>query len=276
MFDRAFGGEEHRPFTLTGSNGAAVVLVHGFPGTPFKMRPLADALHADGWTAHAPLLPGFGSGIARLDSMSMSDWQGAIACAIETLRRDHDRLLLLGHSMGGALSIAVAAAQPPDRLLLIAPFWELDSPLWKLLPILSPVIREIKPFSLTRMNFNDPETRAGIRQFMPDADLDDPQVQDAIVKFPIKTRIFDQVRRVGQAGYDAAPTVTAPTLVLQGDADDLVKPGKTRVLAGRLRAQYIELPGPHNINEPRYTSWERVKGHVLTFARALAPVTAHD
>jgi len=34
---------EHQPFTL-GDGSAVALLIHGFPGTPAEVRPLAEAL----------------------------------------------------------------------------------------------------------------------------------------------------------------------------------------------------------------------------------------
>lgn len=51
---------EHRPFTL-GEGAGAALLIHGFPGTPAEVRPLAQALSERGWKVRAPLLPGFGT-----------------------------------------------------------------------------------------------------------------------------------------------------------------------------------------------------------------------
>ncbi len=45
-----FNGPEHADFTIPGGDPAAL-LVHGFPGTPAEMRPLAEALNERGWTA---------------------------------------------------------------------------------------------------------------------------------------------------------------------------------------------------------------------------------
>jgi esterase/lipase len=52
---------EHQLFTLEhGAHSPAVLLIHGFPGSPAKMRPLAAAIYEAGWMACEMLLPGFG------------------------------------------------------------------------------------------------------------------------------------------------------------------------------------------------------------------------
>ena len=80
-----FQGAEHLPFTLAGSapGGPAALLVHGFPGTPAELRPLAEALHAAGWTARGLLLPGFGPEFAALGRQHAADWIGAVRGALD-------------------------------------------------------------------------------------------------------------------------------------------------------------------------------------------------
>ncbi len=45
----AFDSPEHHPFVLRGGSNAAL-FVHGFPGSPAQVRPLAEALRTRGWT----------------------------------------------------------------------------------------------------------------------------------------------------------------------------------------------------------------------------------
>ena len=47
------------PFFLEGGEHA-VLLTHGFTGTPAHMRPLGEYLHAQGFTVQGILLPGHG------------------------------------------------------------------------------------------------------------------------------------------------------------------------------------------------------------------------
>jgi len=268
MLNNVFTGAEHQAFHRAGTNGAALLLIHGFPGTPAEMRPLAEVFHQQGWTAHGVLLPGFGADIATLADRRLADWQNALVAALTSLRRDHEVVWLAGNSMGGALAIHAAVTSPTQiqGLLLFNPFWEIDNPLWKLLPALRYVFPQIKPFSLVKMDFNDPSTRDGIHKFMPSANLDDPATQDGIRKFAIPTVIIEQIRRAGQLGAAGAGKVGVPVLVTQGNSDELVKPEKTRILAAKLHAQYEEVAGQHNILDPAGDSWARVHTTALAFA----------
>lgn len=280
MFDQisAFQDESHRPFlwdAVPSADGGpprpAVLLVHGFPGTPAEMRPLAEVLHTAGWTVQGMLLPGFGPDIASLGERSLADWSDAIRRNLDDLRRRHHPLLLVGHSMGGALSIETAAAAPVDGLVLLAPFWKLQGALPALWPLVRLLVRQFKPFRLFEPDFGDPKVRAGIHEFVGEIDLDDPAVQQAIREFTIPARLIDQLIRAGKMAYTLAPKVTTPVLLLQGQNDPLVRPAQTHRLRRRFagRVDYHELPAAHDLPQPNLPAWPDVQQLVAAFAAAL-------
>jgi carboxylesterase len=274
-FKRVFDQPQHHPFTLRGTHDAAALLVHGFPGTPADMRAVAEALHRAGWTAQGLLLPGFGPDIETLPTRSAEDWRDAITTALKALRAQHKTVLLIGHSMGGALSIDAATRVAPDGVALLSPFWKLDGALWALLPLLKVAIPQFQPFRLMKLDFNSAETRANLARYMRDADFDDPAVQTAIKGFSLPTNMIDQVRRTGVNAAQAAPKLRVPALIVQGTEDALVKPDKTRLLAQKIapHAQYHEVCDEHQLIDPRTPSYPAVERLLLDFAAALLPQT---
>lgn len=271
-FGAAFAGPEHQAFTLHGAADRAALFVHGFPGTPAEMRPLARVLHDHGWTTRALLLPGFGPELDTIAERRAEDWIAAVRAAIDDLRREHGRVLLVGHSLGGALSLSAAAQARPDGVLLLAPFWKLASPLWSLLPALRVLFPTFRPFRLIRFDPNDPKFREGAGTFMPGIDLDDPAVQAGIRDFAIPTRLFTEIRRAGLLGAAAAGRTSAPVLIVQGEADALVKPPLTRQLAAKVgsAAEYVETPGQHDLVDPHGAGWAEVRQHLVRFADQVA------
>ncbi|NDJ62255.1 MAG: alpha/beta hydrolase [Chloroflexi bacterium] len=272
-FAAAFSAEKHQSFTLTPADDpvGGALLVHGFPGTPAELRPLAESLRTAGWVAQGILLPGFGPQIATLAERRMEDWLAALRSAATALKAEHRPTLLIGNSMGAALTLAAAAEIRPDGLVLVNPFSKLDNILWNFLPALKFVVPKFKPFSLTKIDFADPEARAGIAEFMPDADLDDPTVQQQIKDFSIPTRILDEIRRAGVAGYQAAPQIPMPVLIIQGDRDMLVSPASTQALAARIAGPvtYHEVDGEHNLINETQACWSQVEQLVRAFAASL-------
>ena len=96
-----------RAFELPG-NAPAVLLIHGFGGTPWEVRPVADALHAEGLACIAPVLPGHGVRPEVLSSTGWMDWTAAARSHAEALCEAHGRVVMLGMSLGGLLALQTA------------------------------------------------------------------------------------------------------------------------------------------------------------------------
>jgi carboxylesterase len=85
------------------------LLVHGFTGTPFVFRELGERLGHVGMTVSAPLLPGHGTSIRDLASVPWSSWVKTCREEFERIRGLCEEVFLLGLSMGGAISLMLAA-----------------------------------------------------------------------------------------------------------------------------------------------------------------------
>lgn len=275
-FAPAFAGAEHQPFDLPGTGDDAVLLVHGFPGTPAEMRPLANRLHERGWRVKGILLPGFGIEIDTLAERTCEDWIGAVTTALTGLQREHHRVIVVGHSLGGALTLAASgrlagqggqSGTPVDRVLL-SPFWKLNHVLWPLIPVITTFVKQVKPFRLAKVDLNDPNLRSKMAAMLPDVDFDDPAVQDGIRNFAIPGSLFVHLRLAGRCAESVAAQVTGRTLVLQGKNDPLVLPPLTRQFAARIGGQvtYTEIPGLHDLVSPAGAGWEAVQRETLAFA----------
>jgi carboxylesterase len=270
LFAAQFHDPIHQSFFVAGQNGAAALFVHGFPGTPAEVRPLADVFAREGWTVRGELLPGFGSDLTTLARRTQREWAATVEAALRDLTRQYSTVIAVGNSMGGALTIAAAAHIRLNGLILISPFWKLENPLWHALPVLKYAIPNFKPFSLVKVDFNDPEVRASMRNFMPDVDLDDPAVQRGVRDFAIPTGMLNEVRTAGRIAGDAARHVHAPALILQGTADTLVTPAATRVLAAKFpNAALHELDGGHDLLTAHLPAFAHIERLTLTFANRI-------
>lgn len=263
----AFDSEEYHEFTLDGDHPVAV-LVHGFPGTPHEMRPFANALHREGWTVHAVLLPGFGPEINELPAARFEHWLDKVIATVAHYQRKKRPVMLVGFSMGGAISITAAAQTRPDALVLLAPFYRINHILWKILPVIQTILPTVKPFKAFKPNFADPNFREAVTRFMPDIDLDDPATQKAVREFTLPIRMFAQIRKAGIMAYQNAPQVTCPTLVIQGSEDELVTPSNTRTLTARLgtQAKWVTVKAPHELFRHDAPAWNSIETHLNTFA----------
>jgi esterase/lipase len=268
----AFDGPEHQPFVLDGRQPAAL-LVHGFGGTPAEMRGLAEALHAEGWTAQAILLPGFGTELATLTGRRSKEWLDAVEkAAHELVSSGHRPLLLVGYSMGAALSLAMANTIRPAGLVALAPFWW-EEKWWT--PVVEFFVRPFLPIGfrpLRKADFANPQLRQGIAKFMPGIDLDDPATQAAMREFRVPLGLIDQVRALSRRVWATAPEVGSPALVVQGTRDSVVRTPQTRRLAARLAqpTRYVEVNSEHDLTMPDNPVWPEVRSAVVSFAREMA------
>lgn len=116
------------PFSAAGGP-AGVLVLHGFTGNPQSMRPLAERLAADGFTVDLPLLPGHGTDVADMVPTRWADWWGAADDAYRVLEARCTSVGVVGLSMGGTLTCALAAAHPEIRgIALVNPLVEPPAP----------------------------------------------------------------------------------------------------------------------------------------------------
>jgi carboxylesterase len=100
-----------------------VVVVHGFTASPQGTRGLGERLAAAGFTTSVPRLPGHGTSLRDLARTRYRDWRAALEQEIEHLRVACERIVLVGHSLGGTLCLDVASRHPDrvDALAVINP-----------------------------------------------------------------------------------------------------------------------------------------------------------
>lgn len=123
------------PIFLKGTNGAGVLLVHGFTGTPDCMRPVANELHAQGYTVSAPLLAGHGTTPQQCSKTGWKEWFNSVTQAALVLHEQCSKIFVGGLSLGSLLSLRLAAEYP--QIAAIACF---ATPLY-----LQPWVRSLLP-----------------------------------------------------------------------------------------------------------------------------------
>jgi len=110
------GGE---PFELTGGD-AGVLALHGFTGSPYEVRDLAELLHGYGFSVFAPALAGHATTHTDLDKTTADDYVEAAEQAFEDASRRCDRLYVAGLSMGGTLGLHLAEQRAVAGVITIS------------------------------------------------------------------------------------------------------------------------------------------------------------
>jgi carboxylesterase len=100
------------PWSHIGSSAHGALVLHGFTGNPGSMRGVAEALAAAGYHVEMPLLPGHGTTVAEMLPTRWADWAGAAEAAYQLLAQRAERVVVVGLSMGGALTLRIGADHP--------------------------------------------------------------------------------------------------------------------------------------------------------------------
>lgn len=103
-----------RSFSICHSDNKekAVLLIHGYMGYPGELISPAEALFLSGYDAFVPRLPGNGTTGDDFLSSSSSDWLTLCRNALDDLFRRYEKVSIVGHSMGGAISLILASEYP--------------------------------------------------------------------------------------------------------------------------------------------------------------------
>lgn len=92
----------------------AVLFLHGICGTPNHFRqviPLEDAV-PDDWSIYNIVLDGHCKNVEDFGRSSMKKWKAQVEAAFSELCKTHEKVVLVGHSMGTLLSIQLALKHP--------------------------------------------------------------------------------------------------------------------------------------------------------------------
>jgi alpha-beta hydrolase superfamily lysophospholipase len=229
---------------------AQVVLVHGFGEHSGRYHDLTEFLCGRGFSVHALDLRGHGksSGLAgHIDRFT--DYEDDLRVAVASARQSGP-LFLIGHSMGGLITLRYLARQPADiaGAVISAPLlgFAVRIPKLKLAigwasGLVAPRMRmanEIDPAHLSR----DPEVGRAY-------------AEDPLVRRVVSARWFSEATRAMKFMPAAVPRIQAPVLILHGTEDKLAAVEATRAVFDRTGSRDKELklyPGFYHelFNEP--------------------------
>ncbi len=110
-------------FTLKGTNGCGVLILHGSGDSPLSLRYLAGVLNDAGYSVSAPLLPGHGRSPSAFAGATADDYADTARKTLGELRKENHRIAIVGLSMGAAIASRLCAEEHDVRaLVLLAPY----------------------------------------------------------------------------------------------------------------------------------------------------------
>jgi len=121
------------------------LLIHGYTGTPFEMRQLGEHLAGQGFSVLGPRLFAHATVQDDLPRARWKDWVASVEDGYDLLRGTCDRVIPVGLSMGGLLTVLAAARlEVAGAVVMSTPFHPPDArmrPLHALAPLFSLVWR---------------------------------------------------------------------------------------------------------------------------------------
>jgi len=198
------------PFAFDGAEDCpAVLLCHGFTGSPQSLLPWGEHLAGQGFTVHCPRLPGHGSRWQDMNKTRWPDWYDTLDTELLRLRKRGQPVVVGGLSMGGTLALRLAELHPEIAgLVLVNPSLLTERKDAKVLPLLSRVVPSL----------------AGVAN-----DIAKPGAREvAYDRLPLKAAAsLQQLWKVTRA--DLAK-VTMPVLLYRSVNDHVVEPASARLL----------------------------------------------
>jgi carboxylesterase len=227
------GDGDKSPFYSRATGTRAALCLHGFTGTPFEVRPLAEALATHGFTTSAPQLAGHCGTVDELAATTHVEWLASAEAALIALQKDNggQPVAIAGFSLGGLLALRLARLHP-DKVAALA---IMAAPL-RLHPLEVAGMRAIG--HLPRI------LRRGILHALPKTrgfDVVDEEMQlrnPSLAAMPLSG--VASLLELGEIVRRDLPSIKAPVLVAHGMRDHTVPFEDSLELAGSIGSAVIE------------------------------------
>ena len=221
-------------FYLAGGS-SGVLLIHGFTGLPAELFLLGEFLNRAGFNVLCPRLAGHGTDEKNLMRTTKDDWFYSVLDGFEILRGVCEKIFVVGHSMGGLLTLKLSTECAVEKIVTLAAPIFIDEGLG---------LKNLPP-----------------REFCSDACIVQPRkkipnvpqaVNNVYKKTPLISvhelvELIDDVKKF-------LPKVTTPILIMHGEEDHTAQPRSARFIMDNVGSQKKFLTTVPN------------SGHLLPFA----------
>ncbi len=236
------------PFSAPGGPPGALVL-HGFTGSPQSMRGLAQALAGAGFAVELPRLPGHGTSVDDMATTTWDDWSGAAEAAYKDLAARCERVVVVGLSMGGTLTVWLATRHPEIAGVAVVN------------PLVEPLDASITDLARD-LHAKGETTIAGIG-----GNIAEP----GQIELAYDAVVLSCLLSLGEAVAELSTQldqVTSPVLILNAPQDSVVPPSNSDLLARSVRGpvERVTLERSYHVATLDYDR-DLIEERVVAFAR---------
>ena len=202
--------EGGNPFFM-GGGSSGVLLVHGFTGLPAELFLLGEFLNRQNFTVLCPRLAGHGTDENDLMRTTKDDWFNSVLDGFHILRGVCEKIFVVGHSMGGLLTLKLAAEKNLAKIVTLAAPIFIDE-------------------GLGLKNLPPKEFCGNACIIQPRRKLNDvPQAANEVYKKTPLISVHELVGLIDDA-KNFLPQVTAPILIMHGEDDHTAQPRSARFI----------------------------------------------
>lgn len=193
-------------------NKIGCLVVHGFMAAPPETAWLGEHLAQLGYTVYVPRLPGHGIDYHHMRRMHWHDWYAHVLDSYLLLRQQCDAVFVIGHSMGGVLSLMLAAQEQPTGVVAAAVPVQAATPLMRYIHL----VDRVRPF----MHFgSDPVLDAAIEA---EQQQRNERVVSRVRYDNWSVNAIRQLYLAMQQAHAVLPQVSVPLLLLYARNDTTV------------------------------------------------------
>lgn len=236
----------------------AVLFIHGHMGSMRQFEPVEALVAGDGVDTLRISLPGHDCAIGEFRRSKLRHWQSCVDAAAQSLSRSHERVVLVGHSMGGLLSICACANGIPNVAGIVA----------VALPLRIRLTREAIRVRLAVMS-DAPETTQAASEARRLCGVSGIRPQNALSLLP---NAIELLRAMNRAKRDL-PSIKAPLTAMFASGDEIVSPRSAEMLRRLCPAAEVTiLPDSTHFHYPE-VSVQAIAASVLRALCAQEPLT---
>lgn len=218
-----------QPFTFEAGE-RAVLLLHGFTGNSADVRMLGRFLQSKGYTCHAPIYKGHGVPPEELVHTGPEDWWQDVMNAYEYLKQTHEKIAVVGLSLGGVFSLKLGYTVPVVGIV----------------PMCAPMYIKSEQTMYEGV-------LAYAREYKKREGKSEEQIEREMAEFaktPMKT--LKALQQLIAEVRDHLDFIYAPVFVVQARHDDMINPDSANTIYNGVESPVKQI------------KWYEESGHVIT------------
>jgi carboxylesterase len=247
-----------RDFTV-GSGDTALLFIHGYSDSPAIFKKMAARLADRGFTCRAMLRPGCARPLEQYAQATNEKWRVALEQEVAALYETHERVWIIAHSLGGAITINYLLDHPDavDGVVLLGPLIAVSP---ERSPVLSP--RDWYRIGKKMVIFTDIVENP----FEVEAHSADARTYDGYSRY-VPRKVYDEIFEITDDNEGRGAELKLPILMVLSRNDNIVDSSAAHdyykaISSRRKRLLWLE-DAYHMI--PIDTGWEEVVEEIVAF-----------